>query len=76
MTYLTKNDPDAARVRTTGQRPHPSPVAAQYPVVVGACPSCGNESLFLGDGGYVTCAILRCPEPGAASDLLERGRND
>lgn len=38
--------------------------------VQGQCPACGRESLFLGDGGYVTCAILECPQPEAASDLL------
>lgn len=74
MPYLTKTTGHG--VNTTGLSPHPARCAAQYPVVVGACPSCGNESLFLADGGYVTCAILRCPDSGAASDLLERGRND
>lgn len=42
------------------------------PTVRGYCPACRGESLFLGDGGYVTCARLECPEPDAVSTLLER----
>lgn len=42
--------------------------------VQGRCPSCRNESLFLGSNGYVTCAIVGgCKYPGAATDIL-RGR--
>jgi hypothetical protein len=40
--------------------------------VRGRCPACGRESLFLGSGGYVTCRQLACPEPDAASTLLEQ----
>jgi hypothetical protein len=46
-------------------------VAQGFPRVVGRCPACGLTALFLGAGGYVTCASLECPDPGAASDLLE-----
>lgn len=46
-------------------------VAAFMPIVRGTCPACGIKSLFLASGGYVTCANLDCPNPGAASDLLE-----
>ncbi|MFD9763213.1 DUF6085 family protein [[Kitasatospora] papulosa] len=42
-----------------------------YPDVQGRCPACGNTRLYLGDGGYVTCPRLDCPEPDAASTLLE-----
>ncbi|MFF5615405.1 DUF6085 family protein [Streptomyces albidoflavus] len=45
------------------------------PTVQGFCPACGGVSLFLGEGGYVTCARLACPEPDAASTLLQRGRS-
>jgi hypothetical protein len=41
-----------------------------FPVVRGYCPSCGRSSLFLGSGGYVTCAMHTCRDPGSASDLL------
>jgi len=41
------------------------------PDVQGRCPACGWESLFLGSGGYITCSRLECPDPNAASTLLE-----
>jgi predicted CxxxxCH...CXXCH cytochrome family protein len=43
------------------------------PTVRGRCPSCGNETLALGSGGYITCANLRCHLPTIVSDALERG---
>ncbi|MFI1472064.1 hypothetical protein [Streptomyces wuyuanensis] len=53
--------------------PVPQTAAATPMVdVQGSCPVCGKTSLFLGDGGYVTCSRLECPEPDAASTLLER----
>jgi hypothetical protein len=42
-----------------------------WPQVEGFCPACGSRSLFLGSGGYVTCSIIRCPNPSAVSDQLE-----
>jgi predicted CxxxxCH...CXXCH cytochrome family protein len=36
----------------------------------GRCPSCGSESLFVGSGGYVTCSVIGCKNPGAAHDAL------
>jgi hypothetical protein len=38
--------------------------------VAGYCPACGNRTLFLGKGGYVTCSLDVCPNPTAAADLL------
>lgn len=38
--------------------------------VQGRCPACGAASLFLGEGGHVTCARIECPEPCAADQLL------
>lgn len=38
--------------------------------VQGRCPACGWTSLFLGDGGHVTCSRLECPNPCAADQLL------
>lgn len=43
-----------------------------YPKVAGRCPACCGESLFLGEGGYVTCSRLECSEPEAASKVLEQ----
>lgn len=38
--------------------------------VVGYCPACGGNSLFLGSGGYVTCSRIDCSNPSASSDIL------
>ncbi len=46
-------------------------VGRGFPQVKGECPSCHRSSLFLGVGGYVTCASLDCKEPDAATALLE-----
>lgn len=40
------------------------------PDVQGRCPSCGAASLFLGEGGHVTCSRIDCPNPCAADELL------
>lgn len=53
-----------------------APLAAGLPLVTGRCPACGTTGLFLGDGGYVTCSLIDCPTPDAASTLLERPRPD
>lgn len=42
------------------------------PRVRGRCPACSRTMLILGVGGYVTCSHLECPDPCAASILLER----
>lgn len=49
-----------------------APLAAGLPLVQGACPACHSASLFLGNGGYVTCSQAACPEPDAATSVLER----
>lgn len=38
--------------------------------VQGVCPMGCGKTLFLGSGGYVTCSWCKCPDPGAAADLL------
>ncbi|WP_327335831.1 hypothetical protein OG384_04155 [Streptomyces sp. NBC_01324] len=38
--------------------------------VQGHCPACGSASLFLGEGGHVTCWRTACVAPGAADQLL------
>lgn len=38
--------------------------------VQGRCPACRGASLFLGEGGHVTCSRLDCPNPTAADELL------
>ena len=42
--------------------------------IKGRCPSCDHESLFVANGGYITCSIAECLNPTLASDLLEQGR--
>jgi hypothetical protein len=49
-----------------------NPPTSAFPDVQGRCPACRGESLFVGSGGYITCARRECPEPDAASTLLER----
>lgn len=49
-----------------------APLAAGLPLVQGTCPACHSTSLFLGNGGYVTCSRIDCPEPDAATTVLER----
>lgn len=44
--------------------------SAQMPDVQGRCPACHGASLFLADGGHVTCRRLDCPDPCAADDWL------
>jgi hypothetical protein len=39
--------------------------------VQGYCPMGCGETLFLGVGGYVTCAKLKCPRPDAVSTILD-----
>lgn len=46
-------------------------IAERFPKVQGRCPACHGDSLFLAEGGHVTCASLDCPIPDAASLLLE-----
>jgi len=41
--------------------------------VQGRCPACGGASLFLGEGGHVTCSRIDCPSPCAADELLHGG---
>lgn len=49
---------------------------ARHPLVKGRCPSCHGQSLFLGEGGYVTCSYLSCPDPSVANRwLLTGGEN-
>jgi hypothetical protein len=61
-------------ITTTGLAAHPARSAAGYPHVQGKCPACGDASLFLASGGYVTCASLSCTDPSRASDLLSVAR--
>lgn len=57
--------------------PTPEPVdpedrdrGTEFPRLLGRCPACGNTTLFRGSKGYITCSWLKCPNPGAAHELL------
>jgi hypothetical protein len=40
--------------------------------VTARCPACGgSSSLFVADGGFLTCARLDCPDPEAAQKALD-----
>lgn len=53
-----------------------APLAAGLPLVKGNCPACCRASLFLGTGGYPTCSNSECPEPDAATTVLEQYANE
>ena len=53
-----------------------APLAAGLPLVKGNCPACRGASLFLGTGGYPTCSNADCPEPDAATTVLEQYANE
>ena len=38
--------------------------------IVGVCPLGCGETLFLGDGGHITCSYVGCPDPTGAGSLL------
>lgn len=38
--------------------------------VQGHCPACGASTLFVGDGGHLTCSRIECPSPCAADEIL------
>jgi hypothetical protein len=54
----------------TDQPASTSPLAAGLPLVQGRCPACGTKGLFLGDGGYITCSLVDCPQPDAATEVI------
>lgn len=40
------------------------------------CPACGNQTLFIGRGGYLTCSWLKCPNPGFDDALADKRRTE
>lgn len=39
--------------------------------LAGHCPGCGGSTLFVGDGGHITCSLLDCPDPTAVDRILD-----
>jgi len=44
--------------------------------VQGFCPMGCGATLFLGNGGYITCRYIHCPCPDAVSTLLDDRETD
>jgi hypothetical protein len=75
--YLTRARQLLARADETQPLPSSTaPLAAGFPLVKGNCPACRHASLFLGTGGYPTCSNHECPEPDAATTVLEQYANE
>lgn len=42
------------------------------PWVKGKCPACdSSDTLFVGEGGFLTCSLIGCPNPTAPAELLK-----
>jgi hypothetical protein len=39
--------------------------------IVTTCPACGNQTLFIGSGGHLTCSWLKCKSPSVAMAVEE-----
>jgi len=35
------------------------------------CPSCNGSFIFIGEGGYLTCSYVDCPEPDIAKKVAQ-----
>lgn len=40
-----------------------------YKEINDRCPSCSHRTLFIGTGGYLTCSLIDCPEPGVGKAI-------
>ena len=49
---------------------NPPPPASRQWDVTGSCPMGCGHTLFLADGGFITCSYVHCPRPDAVADLL------
>jgi Family of unknown function (DUF6085) len=47
-----------------------------HPDVQGYCPMGCGQTLFLGEGGFITCSLAECPRPDAATLVLEEQETD
>lgn len=46
------------------------PYLTANPDIQGWCPMGCGRTLFVGNGGYITCSYIHCPRPDAVADLL------
>lgn len=57
-------------IQQAEEAPGPGPFgSARQPRIEDRCPTCGLGSLFIGTGGHLTCASLRCENPGVSSAI-------
>ena len=47
------------------------PYTPQQPKIIDRCPTCGARSLFIGAGGFLTCGVIGCDNPGVG-DAIEQ----
>lgn len=53
-----------------GDRPGTGePYTAAQPKIADRCPSCGAQSLFVGAGGWLTCSVIGCKNPGVSDEI-------
>ena len=70
------SDPSRLAAETPQPETQAEDLAAGLPLVQGNCPACRRAELFLGTGGYPTCSNADCPEPDAATTVLEQYANE
>lgn len=39
--------------------------------ITGYCPMGCGQTLFVADGGHITCSLAGCPNPGVVDELLD-----
>ena len=76
VEYLTVDQQSAhvlvEAIRQAEEASKPGPFgSARQPRIEDRCPACGVRSLFIGTGGHLTCANLRCANPGVTSAIEE-----
>lgn len=67
-TWANYTGPDMDTPKSPNE-PFPT-IPNGFPHVEGRCPSCHLSSLFLGDGGGITCGNLHCENPLAAGEAI------
>jgi hypothetical protein len=57
-------DSRAAALRAALSRP-------AEPRINTPCPACGSRTLFIGEGGHLTCSLIGCKQPGVERAIAE-----
>lgn len=60
---------DKADANTAAQRTLDAEPRRRAWEIADRCPSCGGQSLFIGAGGWLTCSVIGCKEPGAGAAI-------